>query len=178
MEDLKAHEQKWTDEIDTIANLEGGLQEAIGANEITLGLDDFVRILINYRQISKPRYHGVKAAFEALGAKGGMIDRLSFLTALYNHGEVISPQEWLESLQYLVENQQQLSDHVTAEEFAKRYLQLDISDAEGEDEENFDQIDEDADEELQQAVKIADEPKEPAANDDDLGNDPQAQEAQ
>ena len=51
----------------------------MGARDITLSLDDFVRVLVNYRLISKPTFGVIRDAFEALGAKGALVDRQTFV---------------------------------------------------------------------------------------------------
>ena len=51
----------------------------VGAKDITLSLDDFVRVLVNYRLIARPTLSVIRAAFEALGAKGALVDRQTFV---------------------------------------------------------------------------------------------------
>ena len=54
----------------------------IGSNDVTISLDDFVRILVNYRKVYAPGFEALKEAFDVIGAKGGSLDKPTFINSL------------------------------------------------------------------------------------------------
>lgn len=133
--DIVQDDPKWDEDIEKNETFEQSLWEAIGLNEITLGLDDFVRILVNYRKISRPLFSELKYAFEILGAKGGLMDKTKFTNALTTYGEPFVHQDLTDAINILSEKGAvgglQLPDHITAEEFATKYLNMEVDDAAG-----------------------------------------------
>lgn len=75
-------DEYWEEEKGSNEQFEQTLWEAIGGNEITISLDDFVRILVNYRKIQSFTAEQLKEAFDVIGAKGGMVDKATFLNSL------------------------------------------------------------------------------------------------
>ena len=73
--------------------------DVIGSQELTLSLEDFVRILVNYRLVFVQNYADIQAAFEALaGAGNSVVDRAGLLTKLYGLGEMFSAGELADAL--------------------------------------------------------------------------------
>ena len=123
--DHKTAETFWEDDGDKNEQFEQNLWETIGANDVTIGLDEFVRILVNYRKVSAPGFEMLKEAFNVIGAKGGMVDKQTFQTALTTLGEPLTVQELIDFIKLLSDKGlpiQQLPDHLSAEEFGKKYL--------------------------------------------------------
>ncbi|CAL6003796.1 Putative_flagellar associated protein [Hexamita inflata] len=144
-EDLKQMEQYWDDDAEKNENFEQSLWEIIGSNEITLSLQDFIRILVNYRQIQKPHQAVLRQAFETLGAKGGLIDKQSFQNALQNLGEQFNFVELMDCIALLTEKGfagQALPDHLSADEFAKKFLRLNQEEEIGEENNELEDSDE------------------------------------
>ena len=97
----------------------------VGARDITLSLDDFVRLLVNYRLIARPTLGVIRAAFEALGAKGALVDRQTFVQLMERYGESISTGDLYAMIGQLTEKGyggQSLPDHVGPEDFARKYM--------------------------------------------------------
>lgn len=58
--DFRPAETFWEDDGDKNEQFEQGIWETVGANEVTIGLDDFVRILVNYRKVHAPGFSALQ----------------------------------------------------------------------------------------------------------------------
>eukprot|EP00703_Trepomonas_sp_PC1_P002290 JAP94316.1 Putative flagellar associated protein [Trepomonas sp. PC1] len=126
--DLKAFDEYWEEEKGANEQFEQTLWEAIGGNEITISLDDFVRILVNYRKVQIPGFEALKQAFDIIGAKGGMVDKATFLNTLQEFGEKLTMEDLENFLKELTAKglPVQYPDHLSAEEFGRKYLQMEL----------------------------------------------------
>lgn len=127
-EDQSAHFEK-------VDNFLQALWDKIGQNEITLSLDDFVRILVNYRQVFEYSFSDIESSFLDLGADKTTkkFDKMTLLRFLFENGEKMTEGEAQDCLGLLsgktISNtysvSQALPEDVTVEYFATQLLGFD-----------------------------------------------------
>ena len=82
---------------------ESGLWELVGADDVTLSLQEFVRILVNHRPVLPYKMEDIVRAFTVFGADEavGVLDKATLINALVNNGESFSGGELMDALSIL-----------------------------------------------------------------------------
>ena len=82
---------------------ESGLWELVGSDGVTLGLQDFIRILVNHRPIVPYKLDDIIRAFAAFGAEEtvGVLDKTTLISALVNNSEAFTGGELMDALTIL-----------------------------------------------------------------------------
>lgn len=82
---------------------ESSLWELVGADDVTLSLQEFVRILVNHRPVLPYKMEDIVRAFTVFGADEavGVLDKATLINALVNNGENFSGGELMDALSIL-----------------------------------------------------------------------------
>lgn len=117
---------------------ESGLWELVGSDGVTLGLQDFIRILVNHRPIVPYKLDDIIRAFAAFGADEtvGVLDKTTLISALVNNSEAFTGGELMDALTILAggSGSQEamlgagglLPDQVSVVDFARNILGFEV----------------------------------------------------